>query len=212
MLGFGGGFVDLDNDGWLDLFEANGHVYPEVEQAGTGEHYLQNNQIFHNQHDGTFLETTAQAGPAFQLKHAGRGVAFGDLFNDGNMDILVNNNDGPPVLLRNGGVPGNHFLSLLLVGTRSNRDAVGARVDVTAPGLKLRSDVRSGGSYLSSSDIRLHFGLGPASQADRVTVRWPSGSKQQFGPLPADRFYVLREGASTPTVQIFRPPVASSKR
>jgi hypothetical protein len=211
-LGFGAGFIDYDNDGWLDLFVANGHVYPEIEQSSSDEHYLQNNQLFHNQRDGTFLETTAQAGPALQIRHAGRGAAFGDLFNDGNMDIVVNNNDGPPVLLRNSGVKGNHFLSLLLIGARSNRDAIGARVDVKAGALKMRGDVRSGGSYLSSSDVRLHFGLGPATQADQITVRWPSGLKQQFGPLAADRFYALREGDATAHPQSMRPasPIHSS--
>src|SRR5581483_11577292 len=210
-LGFGAGFFDYDNDGWLDIFVANGHVYPEVEQGTSGEHYLQNNQLFHNERDGTFRETTQQAGPAFQLKHAGRGAAFGDLDNDGNMDILVNNNDGPPVLLHNSGYPGRHFVSFLLIGTRSNRDAIGAQMTLTAGGLKQLREVRNGGSYLSCNDPRLHFGLGAATTVEKITVLWPSGLRQQFGPLPADGFYVLREGASQPEPQTFRPPRREAK-
>ena len=205
-LGFGAGFLDYDNDGWLDLFEANGHVYPEVDQSNTDERYLQTNQLFHNEHDGTFRETTQQAGPALQVKHAGRGVAFGDIDNDGAMDILINNNDGPPLLLHNRGTPGSHFIVFRLEGTRSNRDAIGARVLLSAGGLHQRRDVKSGGSYLSSSDPRLHFGLGKAASVERVEVRWPSGLRQTFGPLPADRFYLLREGAADPVPQTFAPP------
>jgi hypothetical protein len=205
-LGFGAGFFDYDNDGWLDLFIANGHVYPEVEQPGTDEHYLQNNQLFRNQRNGTYIETTAQAGPAFQLKHASRGAAFGDCDNDGNLDILVSTNDGPPLLLHNSGAPGTHFVNFKLVGTKSNRDAVGARVRLTAGGLTQMRDVKNGGSYLSSSDPRLHFGLGRAAAIDRLEVRWPSGLRQTFGPLPADGIYLLREGAPTPELQTFQPP------
>ena len=180
-LGFGAGFLDYDNDGWLDLFIANGHVYPEVEHSKTGEHYLQTCQLLHNEGNGQFRETTQEAGTGFALRHAGRGVAFGDLFNDGNVDVLVNNNDGPPTLLRNQGTgskPANHWISLQLIGTRSNRDAIGARVFLTAGGMRQRRDVKSGGSDLSSSDPRLHFGLGGAAPVDSVEVRWPSGLKQ----------------------------------
>jgi len=211
-LGFGAGFFDYDHDGWLDLFIANGHVYPEVEHPGSDERYLQPNQLFHNQRDGTFRETTAEAGPGFQLRHAGRGTAFGDYDNDGDVDILVSNNDGPPVLLRNGGTPGTHSVSFRLVGEKSNRDAVGARVRITAGSLRQMRDVKSGGSYLSSSDLRLHFGLGDATTIERVEVRWPSGLRQTFGPLPADRFYVLREGRSEVEPQRFRPPRPEAKR
>lgn len=199
-LGFGAGFLDYDNDGWLDIFIANGHVYPEIDTDGAGdERYQQRNQLFHNQRDGTYRETTDQAGPAFALKHAGRGAAFGDVDNDGRVDVLVSNNDGLPVLVQSeNGASVGHFVSFRLVGTRSNRDAIGARVWVTAagPGAPPRQmrDIKSGGSYLSSSDLRAHFGLGPATQISHVEVRWPSGVKQSWKALPADRFYVLREG------------------
>ena len=133
-------------------------------------------------------------------------MAFGDIDNDGAMDILINNNDGPPLLLHNHGTPGSHFVVFRLEGTRSNRDAIGARVQLSAGGLHQRRDVKSGGSYLSSSDPRLHFGLGKAATVDRVEVRWPSGLRQTFGPLPTDRFYLLREGTAAPKPQTFTPP------
>src|SRR5262249_22584841 len=153
--------------------------YPEIEQAASSEHYLQINQIFHNQRDGTFRETTQEAGPAFQVRHAARGAAFGDIDNDGNLDILVNNNDGPPLLIWNPGGSGNHFRNLQLIGdpsrkdrkTRSSRDAIGAQVWVTAGGLRQRRDVKNAGSYLSSSEPRLHFGLGKATLVEKVEVR-----------------------------------------
>lgn len=224
-LGFGAGFLDYDNDGWLDLFIANGHVYPEVDQSASEESYLQPNQLFRNQRDGTFRETTLEAGPGFRLKHGGRGAAFGDFDNDGDIDILVNNNDGyieaPPVLLRNGGTPGRHFVSFRLIGVESNRDAIGARVWVTAGRLRQMREVKGGGSYLSSSDLRLHFGLGdgPVEWAgghksmtlERVQVRWPSGRRQTFGPLPANAFYVLREGAPAPQRQTFMPEPGAAR-
>jgi hypothetical protein len=197
-LGFGAGFLDYDNDGWLDLFIANGHVYPEVDHSASDERYLQAAQLMHNQHDGTFTEVTATAGSAFRLKHAGRGVAFGDYDNDGNIDILINNNDGPPVLMHNGGGWGGHRVTFRLIGTKSNRDAIGAKVRLTAGGLHLRRDRTSGGSYLSSGDPRLHFGLGGATTVDSVEVEWPSGLRQRYGPLPADVIYTLREGAAQP--------------
>ena len=200
-LGFGAGFIDYDNDGWLDIFIANGHVYPEVDHSSSKETYLQAPQLMHNEHDGTFREVTREAGPAFQLKHAGRGVAFGDFDNDGNTDILINTNDGPPVLIRNPGAWGCHWATFSLVGTRSNRDAIGAHVRVRAGALRLRRDMNNGGSNLSSSDPRLHFGLGHAARIDSVDVEWPSGLRQHFGPLPADTFYLLREGAPQPEIR-----------
>ncbi len=204
-LGFGAGFLDYDNDGWLDLFTANGHVYPEVEQGHTDEHYLQQNQLFHNERNGRFRETTREAGPGFQELHAGRGAAFGDYDCNGTVDILVNNNDGPPLLLQNQGSPGRNFVSFKLIGGRSGRDAIGARIRITVGGLKQFREVRSGGSYLSSSDPRLHFGLGAASVVDHVEVIWPSGVRQRLDSLPADRFYQIREGDPHVSEQTFRP-------
>jgi hypothetical protein len=193
-LGFGAGFFDYDCDGWLDLFIANGHVYPEVEMTRSGERYLQPNQLFHNLRNGTFAEVSLQAGPAFLEKRAARGAAFGDYDNDGDLDILVNNNDGRPSLLRNDSRSEGHFLNVRLAGSGSNRDAVGARVRLDADTGRQMRDVKSGGSYLSSSDPRLHFGLGAATLARQISVRWPSGSRQVFRDVVADRFYLLKEG------------------
>jgi hypothetical protein len=213
-LGFGAGFFDANNDGWLDLFIANGHVYPEVDQSSADERYLQPNQLMLNNRDGTFREVTSEAGAGFQVRHGGRGAAFGDVDNDGDVDLLVNNNDGyaegPPLLLRNDR-PQGHFISLSLVGVASNRDAIGARVWLTAGGARQVRDVKSGGSYLSSSDRRLHFGLGNATTVERIEVRWPSGRRQTLGPLPADTFYILREGSS-PTRRQFPAPARGAGR
>ena len=217
LLGFGAQFLDYDNDGWLDLFLANGHVYPEVDQAKIGETYLQPNQLFHNdtgniQLSGTkrakktlFRDVSKDSGDAFRIVHAGRGVATGDFDNDGKIDVLVSGNDGSPLLLRNSSKNANHFLNLKLTGVQSNRDAIGSRVTVTVGSEKQTADVKSGGSYLSSSEMRLHFGLGSATQADSIEVRWTNGLRQKFGSLPGDQFYELTEGRAKPTLQKFRP-------
>lgn len=193
VLSFGGGFFDYDNDGWLDLFIANGHVYPEIEQASPGTHYKQINSLFHNQGNGKFLETGKLTGIAAQPPHAGRGVAFVDFDNDGFVDILVANNGDPPLLLHNGGNR-NHFLNFKLVGTTSNRDALGARVRVVSAGLSQIREIAGGGSYLSQSDLRANFGLGKSTHAERVEIRWPSGKSQVFHDTEADKFYLVEEG------------------
>lgn len=196
ILSFGGGFFDYDNDGWLDLFIANGHVYPEVEQASPEVHFKQINSLFHNEGNGKFLETTKVAGSGFQTRYVGRGVAFADFQNRGFIDVVVANNGDPPLLLRNSGDNGNHFLNLKLVGSKSNRDAMGARVRVVAGGITQIREIAGGGSYLSQSDLRAHFGLGKAMKADVVEVQWPSGQKQSFRDIEADKFYLIEEGQS----------------
>jgi enediyne biosynthesis protein E4 len=194
VLSFGGGFFDYDNDGWLDLFIANGHVYPEVEQVTPEVRYKQINTLFHNEGNGRFVETTRQAGIAALKPHVGRGVAFADFDNDGFIDLVVSNNGDPPLLLHNSGKNGNHFLNLKLVGTKSNRDAMGARVRVVAGGISQIREIAGGGSYLSQSDLRANFGLGKATRAETVDVQWPSGQHQVFHQLEADKFYVIEEG------------------
>ena len=193
VLSFGGGFVDYDNDGWLDLFIANGHVYPEIEQASPGTHYKQVNSLFHNQGNGKFAEAGKLTGIASRPPHAGRGVAFVDLDNDGFIDIVVANNGDPPTLLHNGG-NGNHFLNFKLAGTRSNRDAMGAGIRVLAAGLSQIREIAGGGSYLSQSDLRANFGVEKATQADLVEIRWPDGKTDVFRNVPANKFYFLQEG------------------
>lgn len=205
FLGFGGGFLDYDNDGWLDIFVANGHVYPEIDHTGSGMHYRQHAQLLHNRTDGTFEEVTDQAGAGFKVKTAGRGAAWGDLWNRGVVDILEASNSGPPLLLKNSGTPGRHFISLRLVGTRSNRDAIGARVTVSAGTIHQMQEVRSSASYLSSCDTRLHFGLGNHTKLDKIEIRWPSGRHDAFIDQPVDRFYQLVEGRAHLDNQVIAP-------
>ena len=200
FLSFGGGFFDYDNDGWLDLFIANGHVYPNVEKTNPGSHYKQINLLIHNEREGRFSNVTAAAaasGNAFSVRHLGRGAAFADFFNEGHVDIVVGNNDDPPLLLKNSSGGSNHFVSFKLIGTRSNRDAIGARLRIQAGGTAQIREIAGGGSYLSQSDLRAHFGLGGSTRIDAVQVSWPSGLKQQFRDLQADRFYVLEEGKNS---------------
>ena len=196
FLKFGGGFVDYDNDGWLDLFWANGHVYPEIDKLNGPTRYKQHPQLFRNRGDGTFEEVTSGAGPAFAEKWASRGAIWLDLWNRGVQDIVVANNSDPPALLKHPGTPGRHWLSLRLVGRSSCRDAIGARVVVEAGGIRQTRIVRTSYSYLSSSDTRLHFGLGRAARVDRVEIRWPGGREQSFSDLAADAPYTVEEGAA----------------
>jgi len=203
VLSFGGGFFDYDNDGWLDLFIANGHVYPEVEQVTPEVHYKQRNTLFHNDGKGKFVETTKQAGSGLQKPYVGRGVAFADFNNDGFMEMVVGNNGDPPLLLHNSGGNGNHFLNFRLVGVKSNRDAMGTRVRVVAGGISQIREIAGGGSYLSQSDLRAHFGLGKATRAETVEVQWPSGQRQVFRNVDADKFYRIEEGREQLGLQSF---------
>ena len=212
-LSFGGGFFDYDNDGWLDLFIANGHVFPFIEQVFRGVHYKQINSLFHNEGNGKFVETTAQSGSGFSIAHLGRGVAFADFDNDGFVDMVVANDGEAPLLMHNSGGNGNHFVNLKLVGTKSNRDAIGARVRLQAGALSQLREIQSGGSYLSQSDLRATFGLGKATRADRVEVSWPSGVHQVFKNVDADRFYRIEEGSDQLSPQKFvrKSPAGATK-
>ena len=195
VLSFGGGFFDMDNDGWLDLFIANGHVYEGVEKVFPDTTYKQINSLFHNDGSGKFIDVTREAGNGFSVPHAGRGAAFVDFDNDGNMDIVVGNNDDPPLLLHNSGAPGNHFVNFKLIGKKSNRDAMGARLRVHAGGITQIREIAGGGSYLSQSDLRANFGLGHATQIDSLEIQWPSGLRQTFRAMAADTFYSVEEGS-----------------
>ncbi len=194
VLSFGGGFFDYDNDGWLDLFIANGHVYEGVEKSDPNVHYKQLNSLFHNGGNARFTEVTASSGSVFSVPRVGRGVAFADFDNDGYLDIVVANNGDAPLLLHNSGGVGNHFLSLKLAGTRSNRDALGARIKLRAGALNQIREISAGGSFSSHSDLRAHFGLGAAARADSIEIQWPSGLHQTFRDVEADRFYRIEEG------------------
>jgi enediyne biosynthesis protein E4 len=204
VLSFGGGFVDYDNDGWLDLFIANGHVYPEIEVASPGTHYKQHNSLFHNETNGKFVETSAAAGLTTLPPRAGRGVAFADFDNDGFVDMVVSNDGDPPTLLHNSGNNGNHFVNFKLVGTKSNRDALGARIRVTAGGISQIREIMGGGSYLSQSDLRANFGLNKNTVVQNVEVTWPSGTHQVFHDVKADQFYLIEEGRNEIGLQKIR--------
>jgi hypothetical protein len=204
-LGWGTGCVDLDNDGWPDLFVVNGHVYPQVDTLEVGAKYRERKLVFLNQHDGTFRDVSNLVGAAITVPQASRGAAFGDLDNDGRIDIVVENIDGAPMILHNGGNDTNHWISLQLVGTRSNRLAVGSKVKALAGSLVQIDEVRSGGSYLSQSDTRLHFGLGNEKKVDRIEIRWPSGATETLQNLSADRLYVIMEGEGIVPPERARP-------
>ena len=191
---WGDAFFDIDNDGWVDLIAVTGHVYPQVARLPSGAAYKEPGLLHLNQRDGTFCDASKQAGPALMAPHVSRGLAVGDLFNDGQIDVVVEDIDGAPMILRNRGVPGNHWVSLELAGTKSNRLAIGARIKVTAGRMTQTDQIRSGGSYLSQSDLRLHFGLGTATQVDSVEIRWPSGTTDTLRDLHADQFYFVQEG------------------
>ncbi len=191
---WGTGFFDFDNDGWVDLFVASGHVYPQMDQLAGSARYEEPLAVFKNNHDGTFTESSAAARLNAVPAASWRGAAFGDVANDGNVDVLLLNVDGPPALLMNHGVAGNHRVEFRLVGTKSNRAAIGARVTVRAGKLVQFNEVRGGASYLSQNDLRLHFGLGKAAGLDSVEVLWPSGLVEKFSGVAADKIYVLVEG------------------
>jgi enediyne biosynthesis protein E4 len=194
FLGWGTVFIDYDNDGWLDLFEANGHVYPQVDQSNWGTTFKQRPLLFHND-AGRLKLVPAVEGTGLTKLAAARGVGFGDLFNDGKIDLVVNNLDGTPSLFRDVAGTGNHWVGLHLIGgAKSPRDAIGATVYVTANGFRQRGDLVSGGSFASSSDPRLHFGLGPATTIEKVEIIWPSGAKETVKLPGVDAFYTVTEG------------------
>jgi enediyne biosynthesis protein E4 len=205
VLSFGGGFLDYDNDGWLDIFIANGSVYPEIAQVSREIKYKQLPLLFHNDHNRRFTEVSAESGDGFKRPFASRGAAFADLDNDGNVDIVVGNSGDPPLVLHNGGRAGNHFITFRLVGTKSNRDAMGAKVRISAGGERQILEIKGGGSYLSQSDLRAHFGLGTAERVESVEVEWPSGLKTSFSNVAADKFYVIREGSQGLEQETFKP-------
>ncbi len=198
-------FADFDNDGWLDLMSVNGHVYPQVDNLPSGARYHEPSNLFMNNHDGTFCDASQQAGSALTQPRVGRGLAAADFDNDGNIDFIVENLDGEPVLLHNKGISGAHWVSFELAGTKSNRLALGARVTIHSGSMTQTDEVRSGGSYLSQNDFRIHFGLAQATRIDSVEVRWPSGKLEEFKGLPADHFFYFLEGSGLVTAERTRP-------
>jgi hypothetical protein len=193
FVGWGAGIVDLDNDGLPDLFLVTGSVYPEVEKKVANYPYKTPRVVFRNLGNGKFEELIDEAGPGIAAAHASRGCAFGDFDNDGDVDVLVVNLNEPPSLLRNDLSGDAHWLKVKLIGTKSNRSAIGARVICRYGGKMQAQEVMSQSSFYSSSDLRLHYGLGAAKTAD-LEIRWPSGAKQSFTGVPANRLVTITEG------------------
>jgi hypothetical protein len=203
-VGWGDGFFDFDNDGWPDLFLVNGHVYPQIDSADVGARYREPKLLFLNTRNGKFADVSRQVGPAIQTPQVSRGMAMADLFNDGTIDLVIENLQGSPMILRTRGNT-NHWISLELQGVQSNRLALNARVRVSAGDIVQMDEVRSGGSYLSQHDLRLHFGLGSSNRADRVEILWPSGKTEILTNLAADHFYSVQEGKGVVPVEQIHP-------
>ena len=197
FVGWGCGFFDFDNDGWKDLLLVNGHVFPEVERLKIDIHYKDRAILYHNNGKGSFTDVSERAGAGILERHAARGAAFADYDNDGSVEVLINNQNEAPSLLKSTRKPESNWVILKLEGAASNRSAIGARVHLTAGGRTQIDEVRSGGSYLSQNDLRLHFGLGGAAKIDRLEIAWPSGTRQTERELEVNRVIRIREPVQT---------------
>lgn len=194
-LGWGTMFFDFDNDGWPDLLLVNGHVYPEVDKQHLGSSYQEPRVLYHNNGNGTFSDVSAAAGPGITTVGSSRGLAIGDLWNDGRLSAVISNMNASPSLLVNEVRSANHWIAIRTVGTKSNRDGIGARITVKVGPRTLVDEVRSGSSYDSNNDIRVHFGLGSATKIEWVQIRWPSGLVERFDNLPIDSIKTWKEGS-----------------
>jgi enediyne biosynthesis protein E4 len=213
-VGWGDAFVDFANQGWPDIFLVNGHVYPQVDTVPTGPRYREPMLLLQNQRDGTFKDISKDVGPAVQLPRVSRGMAIGDLFNDGQLEAVVENLVGRPTILRPEGEARHHWITFQLEGVRANRLALNARVRATSGHLVQLDEVRSGGSYLSQSDLRIHFGLGDHQRVDKLEVLWPNGKVESIPNLAADRYYTIREGAGVVKIDapsIYKPVPGPSR-
>jgi hypothetical protein len=206
---FGVKFLDYDNDGWKDIFLSDGQTFPQMDRYPTGITYRERNLLFHNLRNGRFEEVGQRAGPGLALRKVSRGLATADYDNDGDLEILVTNMNDSPDLIRHARPNLNHSILVRTTGNRSNRDGIGTEVKVVAGTLTQWDTVRSGGSYLSSSDLRLHFGLGPATKVDRMELRWPSGGFEVLFNLPVDHLLVVKEGGGLVESKPFRKNVGN---
>ncbi|HXJ06589.1 MAG TPA: CRTAC1 family protein [Candidatus Acidoferrum sp.] len=206
-LGWGAMFFDFDNDGWPDLLLVNGHVYPEVDSQHLGSTFQEPRILYHNNGNAKFTDISADAGPGITTPNSSRGLAIGDLWNDGRLSAVISNMNAPPSLLVNDVRTPNHWISFHLIGTsyaavsqklRTSRDAIGARITMKAGSRLFVDEVRSGSSYDSNSDMRVHFGLGSATKLDLVEVRWPSGLLENFANLAVDKIHTIKEGSGIP--------------
>ena len=205
-LGWGCGFIDVDNDGWADIFLVNGHVYPEVEKLTTEAGYAQPKVLYRNLQNGSFADVSVKAGAAVTSPNASRGAAFGDYDNDGDVDILINSVNGPPELLRADSLNQNNWIKIKLAGVKSNRDGIGARIKcVTESGTQI-DEVRSGGSYYSQNDLRVHFGLGKNQRVESLEISWPSGRVDTLRNVAANQLVVVKEGQGIVQTTSFKRP------
>jgi enediyne biosynthesis protein E4 len=205
-LGWGTMFFDFDNDGWPDLILVNGHVYPEVDSQHLGSNFKEPRILYHNNGDGTFTDVSASAGPGITTVASSRGLAVGDLWNDGRMSAVISNMNAAPSLLVNQIRTPNHWIAIRLQGTKSNRDGIGARVSVKTPTRTLVDEVRSGSSYISNNDMRVHFGLGTAAKIESMEIRWPSGLVEKFTDLAVDAIHTVKEGTGAAVVPESKKP------
>ena len=194
FVGWGCAFFDFDNDGWDDLLLVNGHVFPEVDRKNVDIRFRERRILYRNLQNGSFEDISETAGPAILEPHSSRGVAVGDIDNDGVLEILINNQGERPSLLKQAAKPPGNWVLLQLIGTKSNRSAVGAKVRLTAGGMVQTAEVRSGGGYISQSDLRLHFGLGTAQKIDKLEIQWPSSLREEKTGLPVNRILTVIEG------------------
>jgi hypothetical protein len=194
-VGWGAGFADFDNDGWADILLVNGHVFPELDSTDTGLSFRQPRVLYRNIQGKRFEDVSAKAGPVITALRAGRGAAFSDFDNDGRVDVVVNEMNDAPSLLHSTTNNGNHWVMIRLEGTKSNRSAIGARVTCVAGSLRQIDEVRSGGSFFSQNDFRLHFGLGAATRIDLLEIRWPSGTVERLRDLKIDQVITVKEGS-----------------
>jgi len=199
-LGWGVQFYDFDNSGWPGVLICNGHIYPEVDGKNLGTSYRQPKVLYYNLHDGKFANITAHAGSTLNEVHSARGLALGDFFNNGREEALVNNMNETPSLYYNTAPVGN-FISIQLIGVKSNRAALGAQVTLEQNGDKYQKEIQSGGGFISQSDLRVHFGLGKAEKAEKIVIRWPNGLLETLKDLEANRYYVVREGSGMDSKQ-----------
>jgi hypothetical protein len=190
-------FFDFDNDGWPDLLLVNGHVYPEVDKQHLGSNFMEPRILYRNNGNGKFTDVSDRAGPAINVASSSRGLAIGDLWNDGRLETVISNMSAPPSLLENQLRSPNHWIAIRTVGVKSNRDGIGARITVKIGPRTLVDEVRSGSSYISNNDMRVHFGLGAATKIDWLQIRWPSGRTERFTDITIDKIHTLKEGTGT---------------
>src|SRR5437588_1528058 len=215
FLGWGCGFVDVENDGWPDILICNGHVYPEVEQLKTEAGYPQQKLLYHNLRNGHFEDVSSQAGPGISTPSASRGCAFGDFDNDGDVDVVVNTVNGYPQLLRCDSPVSHNWIKVRTIGTKSNRSGIGARLrcvtrppDESAPHQQI-DEVRSGGGYISQNDLRVHFGVGKAAKIELLEIRWPSGQVDTLKDIAPNQLIYVKEGAGIVRTMRFPAPKRS---